>query len=95
MTAANSPDTPCVHWLTAVLYFGHGSKNPSWLARIANVSELVDSQSQNRSSAYVVESNSTDAMISRLELNFPTNDCSLRKYYITLQYNCLNQKVMR
>lgn len=43
VAAANSPDTPCIHWLTAVLYFGHGRKKASWLARIANVSELVDS----------------------------------------------------
>lgn len=43
VTAANGPDTPGVHWFTAVLYFGHGSKKASWLARIANVSELVDS----------------------------------------------------
>lgn len=43
VTAANSADTPCVHWLTAVLYFGHGSEEASWLARLANVSKLVDS----------------------------------------------------
>lgn len=44
VAAADGPDTPCVHWLTAVLYFGHVSKEASWLARAANVSELVDSQ---------------------------------------------------
>lgn len=43
VTAANSSDTPCVHWLTAVLYFGHGREAASWLAGLAHVSKLVDS----------------------------------------------------
>lgn len=44
-TAADGPDASRVHRLTAVLHSGHGSKraNASWLARVANVSELVDS----------------------------------------------------
>lgn len=42
VAATNSANTPCVHWLTAVLYFSHSSKEANRLARNANVSELVD-----------------------------------------------------
>lgn len=41
VAATDSPNTPCVHWLTAVLYVGHASEEANWLARKANVSELV------------------------------------------------------
>lgn len=42
VAAANSANAPCVHRLTAVLYFSHISSRAKWLARKANVSELLD-----------------------------------------------------
>lgn len=87
VAAANSPDTPCVHWLTAVLYLGHGSKKANWLASIANVSELVDSSKSNLLFCICcrLKLHRRHDFSTRVELS---NYCSLCRNYLTLRFNC-------
>lgn len=87
VTAANSPDTPCVHWLTTVLYFGHGSEKASWLARLANVSELVDSPKSKLLLCICCRIKQHRRHDFSTWVKLPDN-CSLCKYCITIHYNC-------